>query len=112
MKDSDSEKYLGDMVSSTGNDDNIKFRRTILFQTISDQMTVFKELSAGCHYVSIGLVFRDAVLLSKLLLNSEVWHNLTLKQIEGLEDLDKIYLRNILSAHSKVGIECMMIMPS
>ena len=107
MKDSDSEKYLGDMVSSTGNDDNIKFRRKIGFQTISDQMTVLKELSAGCHYVSIGLVFRDAVLLSKLLLNSEVWHNLTLKQIEGLEDLDKIYLRNILSAHSKVGIECM-----
>jgi hypothetical protein len=55
--------------------------------------------------VGIGLVFRDSVLMPKLLLNSDVWHALTLKHVESLEDLDK----NILSAHSKVGIECLFL---
>ena len=107
MGESDSEKYLGDMVSGKGNDENMKFRRKVGFQTLSEMMTVLKEVAAGGHYISIGLVLRDAVLMSKLLLNSEVWYGLTLKQMESLEELDKIYLRNILNAHPKVGLECL-----
>ena len=109
MESSQEEKYLGDMVSSSGNDENMKFKRKLGFQAISDNMTVLKELAAGSHYLAVGLVFRDAVLKSKLLLNSEVWHGLTLKQTENLEDVDKIYLRNILKAHSKVGVECLYL---
>ena len=109
MKESDKEKYLGDMVSGSGNEENIKFRRKIGFQTISEQMAMLKEVAAGGYFVGIGLVFRDSVLLPKLLLNSDVWHALTLKHVESLEELDKIFLRNILSAHSKVGIECLFL---
>ena len=109
MKASQEEKYLGDMVSRSGNEENIKFKRKLGFQAISDNMAVLKELAAGSHYLAVGLVFRDAVLKSKVLLNSEVWHGLTLKQIESLEDVDKIYLRNILKAHSKVGVECLYL---
>ena len=72
-------------------------------------MAVLKEVAAGGHYVSIGLVFRDAILKSKLLLNSEVWHALTQKEVEGLEDLDKIYLRTLLNAHPNVGTECLYL---
>jgi hypothetical protein len=54
----------------------MKFKRKLGFQAISDNMTVLKELAAGSHYLAVGLVFRDAVLKSKLLLNSEVWHGL------------------------------------
>ena len=70
-------------------------------------MAVLKEVAAGGHYISVGLVLRDAVLKSKLLLNSEVWYGLTVKEIVNLEDLDKIYLRGILNAHPKVGLECL-----
>ena len=90
MKETSSEKYLGDMISSKGNEENIKFRRKIGFQSISEIMAVLKEVAAGGHYISVGLVLRDAVLKSKLLLNSEVWYGLTVKEIENLEDLDKI----------------------
>jgi hypothetical protein len=97
------------MVSGSGIEENIKFRRKIGFQTISEQRAMLKEVAAGGYFVSIGLVFRDSVLLSKLLLNSEIWHALTLKHVESLEELDKIFLRNILSAHSKVGTECLFL---
>jgi hypothetical protein len=43
--------------------------------------------------------------VSKVLLNSEVWHSVTKVQIEDLEVVDKILLRNILQAHSKTGLE-------
>ena len=72
-------------------------------------MAMLKEVEAGGYFVGIGLVFRDSVLLPKLLLNSDVWHALTLKHVESLEELDNIFLRNILSAHSKVGIECLFL---
>jgi hypothetical protein len=54
-----------------------------------------------------GLIFRNAVLKCKILLNSEVWHSLTAKQVTQLEDIDKNYLRRILHSHSKVVIECL-----
>ena len=38
-------------------------------------------------------------------MNSEVWHAVTKTQIQELEVIDRILLRNILSAHSKTGIE-------
>ena len=70
-------------------------------------MSDLSEIGIGYGYVKIGLIFRDATLKSKLLLNSEVWHGLTNKQVEMLEDMDKIYIRRLLNSHSKVAIECL-----
>ena len=98
MEESETEKYLGDMISSKGNEENMKFKRKIGFQSISEQLTVLKEVGVGGHYIGVGLIFRDAVLKSKLLLNSEMWHGLTLNQLESLEDVDKSFLTNILNS--------------
>ena len=68
MTETKTEKYLGDMVSGTGNEENMKYKRKIGYQSISDQMTILKEVAAGSFYIIVGLVFRDAVLRSKLLL--------------------------------------------
>ena len=48
---------------------------------------------------------RDSIFLSKMLLNSEVWHSVTKSHLEELEIVDKILLRHLLNAHSKTGIE-------
>ena len=69
-------------------------------------LSILKEVGIGSYYIKIGLVLRDAILKSKLLLNSDVWHNLTLKEISALEEVDKNYLRSILRSHSKVANEC------
>ena len=42
-------------------------------------------------------------------MNSEVWHSLTAKQVEHLEEIDKQYLRRLLNSHSKVAIECLFL---
>ena len=106
MKQCDYEKYLGDILSNTGNDRNIENRRKIGHQTISTLLSTLKEVGVGGHYIATGLVYRDSILKSKLLLNSDVWHSLTQQQVSVLEQVDRKYLRCILKSHSKVAIEC------
>ena len=76
-------------MSNSGNDENIENRRKTGNQTISDLMTTLKEVGVGGFYIKTGLIYRDAILKPKLLLNSDVWHSLTLKQISLLEEIDK-----------------------
>jgi hypothetical protein len=105
MKQVDSEKYLGDIVSNSGNEENIAKRKKLGMKSISDILSTLKEFGIGCYYVKTGLSYRDAILKCKLLLNSEVWHSLTIQQISVLEDVDRTYLRWILNSHPKVAIE-------
>ena len=67
--------------------------------------TVLKEISLGYSYVEIGLILRESILLSKMLLSSEAWHKVLLYQIERLEDVDKTFLRQLFNAHAKTGVE-------
>ena len=48
---------------------------------------------------------RDSYIINGILCNSEIWYGLTKKQIEKLENVDKIYIRKLLNAHSKTPIE-------
>ena len=72
---------------------------------ISQIKSLMKDVNMGKFTVQTGLIFRDSIFVSKILLNSEVWHSLTQSQINELERIDKILLRHILNAHSKTGIE-------
>ena len=105
MKQTDSEKYLRDIVSNTGNDENIEKWKKLGMKSISDILATLKEFGIGSFYVKTGLIYRDSILKCKLLLNSEVWHSLTLQQISILEDVDRTYMRWILNSHPKVAIE-------
>ena len=58
--------------------------------------------------VQTGLMMRDSIFTSKILLNSEVWHSVTKSQLEQLEVIDRMLLRQVLSAHSKTGLEWIM----
>ena len=102
MKKTTKEKYLGNIVSNSGNNPNIENRRKIGFKAISDILPMLKEDGSTSFYILCGLIFRDAVLKCKLLLNSEVWHGLTVNQVNKLEDIDKTFLRIILNSHAKV----------
>ena len=66
---------------------------------------MMKDINTGKFTIQIGLILRDSIFVSKMLLNSEVWHNLTQGQINELEKVDRILLRHTLNAHSKTGIE-------
>ena len=66
---------------------------------------MLEDVNFGKFKIQTGLILRDSIFMSKMLLNSEVWHSITKSQIEEMEVIDKMLLRNILSAHSKTGIE-------
>ena len=89
MKKTTKEKYL---VSNSGNNPNIENRRKIGFKAISDILPMLKEDGSTSFYILCGLIFRDAVLKCKLLLNSEVWHGLNANQVNKLEDIDKTFI--------------------
>ena len=106
MPRSDTQKYLGDVISSAGNNNaNITDRCKTGHAAIAQIKSLLAEGQFGKFVIQTGLVLRDSVFVSKILLNSEVWHALTKTQIESLELIDRILLRNILNAHSKTGIE-------
>ena len=100
------QKYLGDLISSSGNNtENIKERCKTGFKAISQIKALMKDVSMGKYTIQIGLLFRDTMFVSKMLLNSEVWHCLTQSQVQELEKLDRILIRHVFDAHSKTGLE-------
>ena len=106
MLRTDTQKYLGDLISSSGNcDENIKDRCKTGFKAISQMKSLVREVSLGRISIQVGLIMRNSIFVSKMLLNSEVWHSVSKKQIEQLEVIDRIVLRNTLGAHSKTGLE-------
>ena len=67
------------------------------------------EISVGKSGIQIGLILRDSIFPSRMLLNSEVWCNLTQYQIEELEKVDRMLIRHILNAHSKHALNGFMV---
>ena len=93
-------------IGMTGNNNiNIKERCKMGHAAISQRKSMLSEINYGRFTIQTGLIFRDSIFMSKILLNSEIWHSLTKYQIEELEQIDRILFRNILDAHSKTGIE-------
>ena len=112
MNVKDYETYLGDIICKTGsNQKNIENRTHQGLAAINQITSMLSLTSLGHFYFEMSLVFRDSVLLSKLVFNSEVWYNVTNAQLEKLEQIDELYLRKMFSVAKtapKVGlfIEC------
>ena len=102
------ETYLGDIVCSSGsNDKNIENRCNRGVGAVSQITMMLNRVSLGHYYFEIGLVFRDTILVSKMVYNSEVWYNVTEKQLIKLEQIDKMFFRklfNLFNSAPKVGM--------
>jgi hypothetical protein len=106
MMSADEEKYIGDVISSSGtNDANISRRRSLGMGSISQIFSVLVEVSLGYHFVETGLILRESNLLSKMLLSSESRNKVVQYQIEKLEEVDYTFFRKLLNCNSKTGIE-------
>ena len=106
MKEAEEEKYIGDVISYNGsNDGNISKRRSLGTGAISQIFAILNEVSLGFQYIEIGLILRESILLSKMLLSSEAWHKLFMYQIEKLEEVDRSFFRQLFNCHSKTAIE-------
>ena len=59
----------------------------------------------GHRRVEVGLILRDVTFVNWILCDSEAWHNISEKNIEDLEVMDRMLMKYILGAHSKVQTE-------
>ena len=71
--------------------------------------SILSEISLGYHYVEIGLILRESILLSKLLLSCESWYKLHKYQIEKLEEIDNSFFHRLFNSHSKTSKEIYLI---
>ena len=106
MKESESEKYLGDVINKTGNiQATINKRKEKGTGIVAEILSIINEIPLGKHRVDVALRLREAMLINGILHNSEAWHGVTDAHIATLESLDLTLLRGILNAHGKTTKE-------
>ena len=104
------EKYLGDVIMSSGSNSlNIQARVNRGYAAVNQISDLLEELYLGKYHFEAGNVLRASLLLSTLLSNSEAWFNLTEREIEDLERVDEALLRKIYYAHSKTSRELLYL---
>ena len=106
MKKSESETYLGDIITNTANNKkNIQARRDKGFGLVSEILSLMSEIPLGRYKSHVALILRQAMLINGMLFNSEAWSDVKDADIKQLEDVDEFLLRSIFKAHSKTSLE-------
>ena len=91
------DKYVGDIISEDGKIDKMVRARAMRgMGIISTIMNILKELNLGKFHFETGLILRESIFLSSMLVNSETWVNIKKEDIEVLESLDRILMRRLL----------------
>ena len=106
MVNTNQEKYLGDIVHSSG-----KIRHTIeeirnkACAIVAEIIAIIDDIPLGKYKMEIGLKLRQAMLLNGVLFNSEAWHGVTDQDIKILESIDEHLLRSLVKGHAKTPLE-------
>ena len=106
MKDSQKEKYLGDILNDKGNiKDTIENRIAKAWSYVSEIGAILNEFPFGNKRIQVGLMLREAMFLNGVLHSCEAWHGVGATQIAQIELVDHHLMRTILDASSKIAIE-------
>ena len=106
MKKTDSTKYLGNVLSTEGGQgDNIEDRRNRGWGKVSTIMGILSEVDMGMHKIEVGLMLRQAILISSMLYSAEAWSGITEKQLARMEVVDSALLRRLTGGHVKCATE-------
>ena len=105
-----SEKYLGDILSSDGkNHKNMIARKNRGTGIITQIMTKLNDIFFGKYYFQVAFIWRNTYLISSLLTNSEAWYDLSQADIAILESVDEDFLRKIFEAPISTPIEMLYL---
>ena len=106
MDNSKQEKYVGDIITENGkNDQNIAARKARAFAIAGDFLAILEEVPLGPYRIDAGLCMRNAMFLNAILTNSETWYGIKSSHILELQEVNEYLLRKILKAHSKTPKE-------
>ena len=90
MKNSNQERYLGDVISK-----DAKIKHTIdqrvskEYGIVSEINSILEEIPLGKYRVEMGLKLREAMLINGILYNSEAWHSVEKEDIKKFEKIMK-----------------------
>ena len=102
MKETNSLKYLGEVLNAEGNiNDTINARVSKAIGLRSQYSSLIKSISLGNYHFEIGMVFRDAMYLNSLLVHSETWYFISKKNMEALNEADAKFFQVCFQSHSK-----------
>ena len=97
MEDTEEEKYLGDIISKDGrNLKNIKARVNKGKGIVKRILDILDSMPFGKLYFQVAILLRNSLLVSSMLCNSETWFNLNKAELELLESVDLMLMRNLL----------------
>ena len=77
---------------------NIKNRVSKGLGIISGIFNVLECLSFGSHYFKIALLLRRSLLISGTIFNSDIWYNLTDREIKEIGSLDSIFFSRLFGS--------------
>ena len=97
------QKYLGDVISSSGTlRDTIEDRRSKGWGKLSEISGILSEMP-DTRKVEIGLNLRMAKLINGTIYSSEAWGKMTNNEMTRLEQVDLALLRSLVAGHSKTS---------
>ena len=110
MKNSESEKYLGDFISHDGKHDaTMSNRIQRAYSYLSEIRALLTDMPFGKRRLQIGLMLRDAMFVNGVLFNSEAWSSINHKHIEEIETIDRTLMRFLVGAHAKTPSEILYL---
>ena len=106
MKTASSEKYLGDVISSSGKiDANIQMRHDKGTGIINSIISILKEKTFGQYYFETGMMLRTSMLVIGMLFSIETINSLSTNQSNLLEDCDNNLMRRLFEAEQGTPIK-------
>ena len=106
MNESSQEKYLGDIIDSSGTcRKTVEERRSKGFGIVAEILAILEDIPLGRYILQVGLMLRQAMLLNGILYNSESWHSVNEVELRILEQGDEHLLRALVKGHSKTPLE-------
>ena len=102
--------YLGDQLwSDATNDATIEVKRNQGVGAVSQIMSLVDQVTLGHYFFEVLLILRDSMFVSKLLLNAEVWYNISKRNYTRLEEIYNIFWRKSLNVIRTVPKESLYI---
>ena len=110
VKNTKTEKYLGDLISSNGsNKPNLAKRLSSGWGRVSFILGLVSEAPLGRWKIAAGLILRKGLLINSMLFNSEAWHNFSQSHVEAFEKIDEALLRGLVLGHAKIPVPALYL---
>ena len=99
MSEVEKETYLGDVLSNDGKiDNNIQERQNKGNGYVNQILSMLQEVSFGCYYYNMAMLFRTTMLINGMLCSSEALYGIRSVHIEMLETCDKMFFKSVFQS--------------